>query len=446
MYRGEVPLYGNLVEIVRQVDDSVLTAQGKDPKDLPSRHRLERHGAIRLGSNHELGVIKRLFALFGMHPVGYYDLRIVDFPLHATAFRPVSEESLRRNPFRVFTSVLRKDLLPPRIQASVDGLLRRRNLFTPRLLEIIDRAEAGEIMTSGDAGDLIFESLKIFKWHSRSTVSIGDYLELKREHMMIADIACFPSAHINHLTPRTLDIDLVQKEMIRQGLPAKERIEGPPPRQCPILLRQTSFKALEEVVDFSDAGGMPVPGTHTARFGEVEQRGAAVTPRGRELYDKLLLAAEQRTADVADGLRDFDDALTDEFSSFPDTWAELRASGLIYLRYRVTSAGRQHAGESETGLRQGRVSMDHLLSRGFVEYEPITYEDFLPVSAAGIFQSNLGDKAARPSMCGTESSLSDLEQALGCKVLHEFDLYHQLQQDSIRQCAEALHLDDISMD
>lgn len=31
-----------------------------------------------------------------------------------------------------------------------------------------------------------------------------------------------------------------------------------------------------------------------------------------------------------------------------------------------------------------------LIDRGLVQAEPITYEDFLPVSAAGIFQSNLG--------------------------------------------------------
>ena len=32
-------------------------------------------------------------------------------------------------------------------------------------------------------------------------------------------------------------------------------------------------------------------GTHTARFGEIEQRGVALTPKGRELYDSLLAKA-----------------------------------------------------------------------------------------------------------------------------------------------------------
>ena len=433
MYREEVPLYGDLVRIVREVDDSVLRAQGKDPRDLPARHHLERHGAIRLGSDHELRIIKRLFALLGMHPVGYYDLRIVDFPLHATAFRPTTVESLSRNPFRVFVSVLRKDLVSPDIRAIVEDILSTRQLFTPRLLKLLDRAEAGETMTSGDADNLITESLKIFKWHSRSTVPIQDYLHLKGEHMMIADIVCFPSAHINHLTPRTLDIDLVQAEMVRQGLPAKERIEGPPSRRCPILLRQTSFKALEEMVMFH--GGEA--GTHTARFGEVEQRGAVVTARGRALYDELLALA------LADKKRGLDEALGEAFLQFPDTWEELRERGLVYFRYGVTESGREMAEEKKTERPQ--MSIKDLLRDGLVGYEPITYEDFLPLSAVGIFKSNLGDGNVEASNKGDDGGLGQLEEALGCKVEDQLELYGRLEEESIRDCARELGV-EISMD
>jgi uncharacterized glyoxalase superfamily metalloenzyme YdcJ len=54
-------------------------------------------------------------------------------------------------------------------------------------------------------------------------------------------------------------------------------IEGPP-RRCPILLRQTSFKALDEPIAFTDQH--ETRGSHSARFGEIEQRGAALTPKG----------------------------------------------------------------------------------------------------------------------------------------------------------------------
>ena len=432
MYRQEVPLYGDLVRIVREVDDTVLKAEGKELKDLPLRHHLERHGAIRLGSEYELRVVKRLFALLGMYPVGYYDLRIVDFPLHATAFRPITVDSLRKNPFRVFVSVLRKDLVSQDIRATVEDILGRRQLFTPRLLELLDQAEARKAMTRRDADDLITESLKIFKWHSRSTVTINDYLHLKKEHMMIADIVCFPSAHINHLTPRTLDIDLVQAAMVRQGMPAKERIEGPPSRQCAILLRQTSFKALEEMVMFHEGE----EGTHTARFGEVEQRGAAVTANGRALYDELLSLAS------ADKSRNLDGALKEAFSQYPDTWNELREQGLVYFRYMVTEEGHRSASKVS---KQGQVCIEDLLRDGFVEYEPITYEDFLPLSAAGIFKSNLGDGNVQASSKEEDGGVELLEEALGCKVKDQLELYRMLQEESIGECARELRV-DILMD
>lgn len=430
MYRKEVPLYGDLVDIVRSVDSSVLSAQGQTLEELPIRHQLERHGAIRLGTEHEMRMIKRLFGIMGMQPVGYYNLEMVGFPLHGTAFRPTSEESLRRNPFRVFTTVLRPDLISSNaVRKRAVDLLSQRTLFSPRLLEIMHLAETKNIL---DTDELISEALKIFKWHSRSIVPWDTYLELKNEHPMVADIVCFPSAHINHLTPRTLDIDAVQTEMICRGLPAKDCIEGPPKRACPILLRQTSFKALEERVTFgasSDAN--IVNGTHTARFGEVEQRGAAVTRKGRELYDRLLAVVAQK---VADTQQDQSEILAECFAKYPDDWNSLRKLGLVYFRYKHVSPA------SATQVSDRPVHMEELLQAGVVECEPITYEDFLPFSAAGIFTSNLGEKGSKRQMKEAESSLAELEESLGCTVRNELDLYEELQAASVHECGEALGL------
>ncbi|KAJ5779261.1 hypothetical protein N7457_006981 [Penicillium paradoxum] len=439
MYRAEVPLYGDLIRIVREVDSTVLKSKGKNVEELPLRNQIERHGAIRLGTDFEMRTVKRLFRLFNMHPVGYYDLKVAGLPLHGTAFRPLDEGSLSKNPFRIFTTVLRRDLLSSKIQQTVDKILGHRSLFTPRLCEIMNIAEEQKMMTSQEANDLITEALKIFGWHSRSTVSIEDYLELKREHPTVADIACFPSAHINHLTPRTLDIELVQQEMIRQGLPAKEMIEGPPPRKCPILLRQTSFKALEENVEFANADGSSIHGTHTARFGEVEQRGAAVTRKGRELYDQLLAYAVRNAANVSD--ISFSDILFNAFREFPDSWEELRVRGLVCFRYSVTPLGKETATtKPQTSLH---ISLARLLSLGWVEYEPITYEDFLPLSAAGIFKSNLPYGPVKSRIEETASTSTGLEAILGCKILDEIEFYHALQDDSIESCRKLLCLEEI---
>ncbi|KAK0658898.1 hypothetical protein QBC41DRAFT_331801 [Cercophora samala] len=448
MYRTEVPLYGKLVDIVNKVDTTTLQSRGQSLDDLPSRFQLERHGAIRLGTQQEMRMISRLFAIMGMVPVGYYDLKMVGFPLHGTAFRPRTEESLRKNAFRVFTTVLRPDLISsPEVREMATSILSTRQLFSPRLVELIDQAEtpASASLTAEDANALIAESLKIFKWHSRSSVPLETYLTLKKEHPMVADIVCFPSAHINHLTPRTLDIDAVQAEMIAQGLPAKDCIEGPPRRKCEILLRQTSFKALEERVSFAGGADHGVDGTHTARFGEVEQRGAAVTRKGRELYDFLLAKAVGRSEKED---KDSDAVLREVFADYPDDWEVLRKEGLVYFRYRVAE-DKVPAASSHSKLGAS-VHMDRLLKEGVVTCEPITYEDFLPFSAAGIFTSNLGgerDGGHERKLQKTEEeskrSRVQLEELLGRKIPSEIDLYDELQNYSVKECQTILGLSEI---
>jgi uncharacterized glyoxalase superfamily metalloenzyme YdcJ len=41
---------------------------------------------------------RRAFAVMGMFPVGYYGLSAAGVPVPSTAFRPVTEESLKRSP------------------------------------------------------------------------------------------------------------------------------------------------------------------------------------------------------------------------------------------------------------------------------------------------------------------------------------------------------------
>ena len=60
---------------------------------------------------------------------------------------------------------------------------------------------------------------------------------------------------------------------------------------------------------------------------------------------------------------------------------------------------------------------------------PIVYEDFLPVSAAGIFQSNLGGGEQRAY--DAHANQDAFEAALGAKIHDPFALYQQAQDASI---------------
>ena len=371
----------------------------------------------------------RVFAVMGMEPVGYYDLTEANVPVHSTAFRPVGAAALRRNPFRVFTSLLRLDLIEDAaLRAEAAAVLETRQIFSPAAVALVEKAEAEGGLGSADADRFVAEVLETFRWHDRAIVSAGLYRRLHDAHRLVADVVSFRGPHINHLTPRTLDIDRVQALMPARGIAPKAVVEGPPTRRCPILLRQTSFKALEEAVAFRQ-GEAWVDGHHSARFGEIEQRGIALTPKGRALYDRLLTQARKAVRPAPDGSNAaaYMAALEAAFVTFPDDWETIRREGLGYFAWSV-AAGAQ-AGH-------GPLDTEEALARGLIVADPIVYEDFLPVSAAGIFQSNLGDDMQQSFAASPNQQRFEAE--LGCSVLNEFDHYAGIEAASLRACLDAL--------
>ncbi|WP_338628174.1 2-oxoadipate dioxygenase/decarboxylase HglS [Yersinia intermedia] len=446
MYRDEVPLYSALLELVADINNQTMSQQPELTRHLRQtgeieRLDMERHGAIRVGTAAELATLRRLFAVMGMVPVGYYDLAPAGVPVHSTAFRAIHETSLQTCPFRIFTSLLRLELIEqPELRQQAADILAKRVIFTPRAIELITQHETSGGLTSNEADDFITQSLETFRWHNQATVSADVYQQLHDQHRLIADVVAFKGPHINHLTPRTLNIDAVQIAMPAHQIPPKAVIEGPPPRRCPILLRQTSFKALEEDVSFFATDGQIIQGHHTARFGEIEQRGAALTAKGRNLYDGLLQAAQDQLQVPANekNAPQYMAILNEKFSQFPDNYPTMRAEKLAFFRYFPTEKGLSTPTESMQGL-----TLDELIDDEFIQYEPLVYEDFLPVSAAGIFQSNLGDKGH--SQFAGHSSKQDFQRALGATVIDELQLYEETQQRSIMACAIALKLTLLSL-
>lgn len=433
MYRTEVPAYGTLLSLVAEVNTGTLTAlpelaQRLEQTDTLDRISEERHGAIRVGTPAELAMLRRVFAVMGMYPVGYYDLSEAGVPVHSTAFRPVSDAALKTNPFRVFTSLLRLDLIEDAaLREEARATLNARRIFTADAIALVEKAEANGGLDANDAASFVQEILETFRWHDQASVSSDLYRRLHDAHRLIADVVSFRGPHINHLTPRTLDIDAVQALMPANGISPKAVIEGPPTRACPILLRQTSFKALEESVSFMNAQGAWEHGSHTARFGEIEQRGIALTPKGRALYDRLLAKSREIVRPAPDGSNAsaYIAALHEAFKDFPDDWETIRSRKLGYFRYTPV------AGATARGS-----TLEDLVREGAVQYDPIVYEDFLPVSAAGIFQSNLGDTSVQ--QFAASPSQREFETDLGTPVLDEFEHYANLENTSIEACFQQL--------
>lgn len=162
-------------------------------------------------------MMARLFRQMGMLPVGYYDLSTSGVPVHATAFRPVTAIALEHNPFRVFTSLLRPELIPDvALRRRVIDILEARDIFHPGVRQLVEKAELQGGLGAGDANQLVQLGLETFRWHETALVDEDTYSQLQAVHPLLADIVGFRGPHINHLTPRVLDIDAAQSRMVER--------------------------------------------------------------------------------------------------------------------------------------------------------------------------------------------------------------------------------------
>ncbi|OSY88440.1 hypothetical protein WH52_06705 [Tenacibaculum holothuriorum] len=437
MYKNEVPLYGELLDLVHDINNDVLSKSEEIKEQLENtgemtRLNMERHGAIRLGKPYELFTMRRLFKVMGMFPVGYYDLATAGVPVHSTAFRAIENTALNQAPFRVFTSLLRIDLIDnEELRNNVETILEKRQIFTEKALELIDKSEKEGGLTKEDAEIFVQEALETFRWHDTATVDHEMYEALLGQHRLIADVVAFKGPHINHLTPRTLDIDKVQVSMASRNIPPKDNIEGPPTRKCPILLRQTSFKALTEKVTFKGEIGNGKIGEHKARFGEIEQRGVAVTQKGLDLYNELLGKTRKAIggSPTAENAAEYNQLLAENFKAFPDNYNELQSEKLAYFHYFTTDKVKNIAKDKA----YTKADINQLLKDGYLTIMPMVYEDFLPVSAAGIFASNLGTDDAKREYKGT-SNQSLFEKDLGEPVYVLMKWYEDMQDETIQKC------------
>lgn len=430
MYRQEVPQYATLQTLVDRVNSSCAA-------DIPLSE-IPRHGAVRLASLSELSVATKFFKVLGMVSVGHYDLSGAGLPIHATAFRPITQEGLSTAPFRLFVSVLRPELLTKSLQPLARSLLSKRSsVFSQRTIDLADLAASKGGLTASEAEEFIQGGCETLAWRNQVALTKQDYDTLKADKNgdLLIDIMAFRNPHLNHLTPATNNIDTVQRGMPEVGLEPKDRVEGPPERACNVLLRQTSFLAVDEGIVFDQmTAEKGMKGNHSARFGEIEQRGAALTSKGRKLYDEVIHEATQSKLLVCDKEPTFR-TLFDK--ALPDDWEALRSSGLIWVQYRLTEKGMQQ------GKSSGARTLQQALDDDLVSWQPIQYEDFLPMSAAGIFQSNLHHDSAVNVEGSAQDALSEskkqLREVLGEQgMINEMELYEEQQATSIEKCCEAL--------
>jgi uncharacterized glyoxalase superfamily metalloenzyme YdcJ len=203
-----------------------------------------------------------------------------------------------------------------------------------------------------------------------------------------------------------------------------DEIHGPPRWGGPdVLLRQTSFRALSEPRRFRHPDGRVTEGVLRVRFGEVEARGIALTPAGRDRFDELTAEVDRRIAANPE-LSRAEVAPQVWAQGFPATERELCTQGLGFFTFGVDEAVAAGAGSPDQVAALERRAVADLVAADVLHPVPIVYEDFLPRSAAGIFASNLTDRGATdPEHGGAERGVGWMSQVLGLEVRVPEDIY-----------------------
>src|SRR5699024_8553462 len=125
----------------------------------------------------------------------------------------------------------------PDQQQRLQDFLAARTLFPDALVELADQATQDGGLEDGDAEQLLTLATAAFEL-SDEPVDHAWYRELEAVSAVAADIGGVATTHINHLTPRVLDIDELYQRMEARGITMIDEIQGPPSWEGPdVLLR-----------------------------------------------------------------------------------------------------------------------------------------------------------------------------------------------------------------
>ncbi len=152
------------------------------------------------------------------------------------------------------------------------------------------------------------------------------------------------------------------------------------------------------------------------RFGEVEARGIALTPQGRDLYEKMVAEVDARLRAAGKSATRQVVAAQVWQERLPGTERELGRQDLAYFAYRMADPSTPL---TDPRAREAieRRDLQALIDAGVVLTDPIVYEDFLPRSAAGIFASNLTSNGSMDAhQGGAERDLGWMSDVIGRQI------------------------------
>ena len=409
-----MPIYSQMMDVAQTINQ----AAGEDEAERLGKIM---HAAIRCASPAELQTVREIFELIGCRPVNYYDLR-EKVSVQSTAFRPVDESEIQQNGFRLFCSMLSIDCIADEHQEFIQSIIDRRNVFSLSLLDLIKTGQQTGL-NHQQVDQFVQQCVDLFVRPEKALVSQSEYERLRAINKVAAQVLITNSLAFNHLTPSVASVPDAHQRMVAQGIKTIPVWQGPV--GVDVILRQTSCLAPPVVLKFPEADGTFVEAEYQETFVEFEERLQALTPSGREEFERLFAIGKQNLklpesdAAYADH---YYQTMNDALSEFPTDQATLWQQGLAYFTFEWADS----IGMADVA----GLDFDQLVDQGTVRLVAQQYEDFFGPAATNIFNSNIGLEGVSNVGLATQESQQLFEKLLGCEVVNMYDYYEQIQAKS----------------
>ena len=414
-FQQTMPIYAQMMDVAQTINQ----AAGEDES-----RRLGKimHAAIRCASPAELQTVREIFELIGCQPVNYYDLR-ENVSVQSTAFRPVDESEIQQNGFRLFCSMLSIDCIAAEHQPFVQSIIDRRNVFPQPLLDLIEVGQQAG-WNHQQVDQFVELCVELFVRPETALVSQDECKRMRTINKVAAQVLITNSLAFNHLTPSVASVPLAHQRMVEQGIETIPVWQGPV--GIDVILRQTSCLAPPVVLKFPEVDGTFVEAEYQETFVEFEERLQALTPVGRQEFERRFAIGKQNlTLPESDPsyADHYYQTMTKALDGFPTDQKALWQQGLAYFTFEI-------ADSAITSDEVAGLDFEALIECGIVGLVPQQYEDFFGPAATNIFNSNIGLSGVSNVGLATKESQEQFEQQLGSKVVDMYDYYAAIQNKS----------------
>jgi len=180
------------------------------------------------------------------------------------------------------------------------------------------------------------------------------------------------------------------------------------------------------VLKFPEPDGTLIESEYQETFVEFEERLQALTPSGRQEFERLF-AVGKKNLTLPESNPQYADhyyqTMNDALKEFPADSQTLWQNGWAYFTFELH--------DSTVGADEvADLNFDQLVQRGVVRLVPQQYEDFFGPAATNIFNSNIGLEDVSNVGLATQESQQQFEQFLGCDIVNMYDYYAQIQAKS----------------